>query len=234
MCRAEQFQSARPDACGCPVLSSGAIAFLAEKGLSGLDIAELAHIMETEAPALPSFESKQDRARQLNAARQARYRTRQRAANNEPIEVLGAEIVKKEPRDCIDTIGITSRKKTAPVSRQHRLPENWYPDAQLLTEVATDFPNLDIKYETDSFRDHFLGKGACYADWRRTFRNWCRRSATKFGRRGNHQFGVDGQYQRNHECVRAAVDRYRNRQNEPRADGPRLRLIEGGGQLPSF
>ncbi len=60
--------------------------------------------------------------------------------------------------------------------RATRLPEDWKPDGQLRIWATKNVPKVDLNYETDKFRDYFIGKGRTYVDWRRTWQNWMRKA----------------------------------------------------------
>ncbi len=56
-----------------------------------------------------------------------------------------------------------------------RLPEDWQPDDSLLTWAAAKHPEIDVRRETEKFRNHFhakTGKDATKLDWGKTWQNW--------------------------------------------------------------
>lgn len=69
-------------------------------------------------------------------------------------------------------------------SRGTRLPEDWWPDPELIEEMRTERPDVDPVFETKKFVDHWCGKaaGATKKDWRRTWRNWIRNARPTPGR----------------------------------------------------
>lgn len=89
--------------------------------------------------------------------------------------------------------GTPSREK-----RGTRLPQNWQPSKALVDEVRSEFSTVDLRLETDAFRDYWLakaGKEATKLDWDLTWRGWMRRSHRENlkrnprGTRGVEQFG---------------------------------------------
>jgi hypothetical protein len=47
--------------------------------------------------------------------------------------------------------------------------------------AAKAFPHVEVDFETDKFRDHWLANGEAKLDWAATWRNWIRRSRTEYG-----------------------------------------------------
>lgn len=65
----------------------------------------------------------------------------------------------------------------APEKRGTRLPDNWLPDAGLVSWARTDCPTINLMEETAKFKDYWkskTGKDATKLDWPATFRNWLR------------------------------------------------------------
>lgn len=59
-----------------------------------------------------------------------------------------------------------------------RLPEDWEPSARLLEWAITGAPLVDVKVETENFRDHWLsvsGQRGVMLDWDRTWQKWMRK-----------------------------------------------------------
>lgn len=62
-----------------------------------------------------------------------------------------------------------------------RLPETWEPSARLLEWAITAAPLVDVKVETENFRDHWLsvsGQRGVMLDWDRTWQKWMRKEQT--------------------------------------------------------
>lgn len=70
----------------------------------------------------------------------------------------------------------TALSKTS--RRAHRLPDSWQPEPHDLDWAVQAYPNVEVKDETDRFRDYWIGNGKAMVDWRATWRNWIRRAAT--------------------------------------------------------
>jgi hypothetical protein len=67
--------------------------------------------------------------------------------------------------------------KPARSPRGTRLPETWTPTQALLDWATTEHPKIDLRLETEKFRDHWLskaGRDATKVDWDRAWRNWIR------------------------------------------------------------
>lgn len=56
------------------------------------------------------------------------------------------------------------------------LPEDWQPTAEDIEWAKQECPHVEVKHETDKFRDYWLTTGKRKSNWRFTWRNWIRRS----------------------------------------------------------
>jgi hypothetical protein len=76
-------------------------------------------------------------------------------------------------------------------NRAKRLPEGWQPSEGLFSSKEVQklgLPREVLNFETEAFRDHFLGNGARKIDWDRTWKNWMReakRRQSRFAPRSN-------------------------------------------------
>jgi hypothetical protein len=61
-------------------------------------------------------------------------------------------------------------------SRNHRLPEDWYPADRLLEMFATKWPMVDRDFEIDQFINYWHAEGKTKADWDRAFQVWMNRA----------------------------------------------------------
>lgn len=62
--------------------------------------------------------------------------------------------------------------------RGQRLSANWMPDAELISKMRTECPDVDLKHEHQVFVDYWIaqpGAKGRKADWPATWRNWMRR-----------------------------------------------------------
>lgn len=87
-----------------------------------------------------------------------------------------------------------SARATAGLSlpRQFSLPDEWRQDAQRL---RPDWTGDDVLTVFLGFRDHYVGTGGKRADWRATFRKWCRderRQPSRKAKRGKPASKADG------------------------------------------
>lgn len=58
-----------------------------------------------------------------------------------------------------------------------RLPSDWMPDPAVFGDMANRYPNVDLEFETDKFRDYWwakTGREATKQEWNATWRNWIR------------------------------------------------------------
>lgn len=69
--------------------------------------------------------------------------------------------------------------RQAAAKRATRLPEDWEPDEKLLAWAAEKCPKVNVKEETQIFRDYFIGAGRTKVDWRRTWQVWMRKEQKK-------------------------------------------------------
>lgn len=90
------------------------------------------------------------------------------------------------------------REAGTPAAKQRgsRLPDGWQPSESLLVWAGTEFPDLDVRRETEKFRDYWVGKpgkDGVKQDWPATWRNWMRRAAEyrPANGQGSAKFGSD-------------------------------------------
>lgn len=74
----------------------------------------------------------------------------------------------------------TEAKASVGHTRGSRLPDGWQPSTDLVAQMRSEHPNVDLRSEHDKFTDYWRGipgaKGR-KADWPATWRNWIRRAA---------------------------------------------------------
>jgi hypothetical protein len=69
--------------------------------------------------------------------------------------------------------------------RARRLPLDWQPSEGLLSSKHIQklgLPGEVLSFETESFRDYFLGNGRRMIDWNRAWSNWMREALRRRGR----------------------------------------------------
>jgi hypothetical protein len=88
-----------------------------------------------------------------------------------------------------DSIG--EKKEGEARKRAHRLPDGWAPTDKLLDWAVEKVPDVNASYETEKFKDYFIGKGRTYVDWGRTWQNWMRK-ANEGGNHGRREIPVAG------------------------------------------
>lgn len=71
--------------------------------------------------------------------------------------------------------------------RATRLPPDWQPDEQLLAWARNETPDVDLRMETDNFRDFWhskpIGKDATKLNWSLTWQVWMRREQRPINQR---------------------------------------------------
>lgn len=107
--------------------------------------------------------------------------------------------------------------------RATRLPEDWKPDGKLHAECKLKFPKVDLKSETEKFKDYFIGKGRTYVDWRRTWRNWMRRASESL-----HTSKTRWTFKMAEDfCIREHLTRHKGESNDAFTDRMRSRAEQG-------
>lgn len=84
-----------------------------------------------------------------------------------------------------------------------RLDEGWEPSSELLEWAAKEFPDVDVKMQTEAFVDYWVSKSAhaMKKDWDRTWKNWIRNAHLRWGRRrsssaAEHNMAIVRQFQK--------------------------------------
>lgn len=68
-------------------------------------------------------------------------------------------------------------QEIGPRSRGTRLPDNWQPAPEVIAQMRSDHPNIDLRVEHAKFVDYWRGKAGKdgrKCDWNATWRNWIR------------------------------------------------------------
>lgn len=68
-------------------------------------------------------------------------------------------------------------QKKEQAARASRLSPDWHPSPENLAWAKAERPDIDVKAETENFRDHWLakaGRDATKLDWTRTWQKWIR------------------------------------------------------------
>lgn len=76
-----------------------------------------------------------------------------------------------------------------PEARGSRLPAGWEPPADVVAQMRSEHPGIDLRAEHAKFTDYWIGKAgkdARKADWTATWRNWIRRAAENPRNGNNH------------------------------------------------
>lgn len=158
-------------------LTASAIRMLAEKGLSALDIAEIAEANEPKRTA--------------GADRQKRYRDNKRDVTR---NVTPPNDIYSNPPEITPK---TTNVVFPPKPKQPRssklgepLPDDWQP---ILTEaaqkIADEWPPGWVDEQVTGFRDHARDKARRSKDWQAAFRTWISK-ANEWGRQKNGRNGT--------------------------------------------
>lgn len=85
-------------------------------------------------------------------------------------------------------------------SKAHRLPEDWTPSLKQVSDAkALGLTDADIRRAVPEFRDYWTdrgGKDACKLSWDGTWRNNCRRTAERLGRKPKETTGSNYKFTR--------------------------------------
>ena len=103
---------------------------------------------------------------------------------------------------------ITTNEPPSPLTkrRSHRLPLDWQPEPHDRDWARQAYPTVEVDDETDRFRDYWHGNGKSMVDWRATWRNWIRRSASYQRTKGKSFDQGARRTDDNRERLRAALD----------------------------
>lgn len=149
-------------------LTAAAIRLLAEKGLSAMDIAEIAEAMEP--------------TRTSGAARQARYRERQKRNESDVTRDVTNTPLSRPPNENISNPPTHTPDNKKPArAKGTRLPEGWKPNplsAEIAATVRTWPDGVEAK-ELAKFRDWAAsasGPNAVKTNWDAAWRNWLRKA----------------------------------------------------------
>ena len=76
----------------------------------------------------------------------------------------------------------------APTAKGHRLPDGWEPHPEVIQQMASEAPHVDLRREHAKFTDYWTsqpGARGRKTDWNAVWRNWVRRAAEQAPRTGN-------------------------------------------------
>ena len=76
----------------------------------------------------------------------------------------------------------------APTAKGHRLPDGWEPRPEVIQQMTSEAPHVDLRREHAKFTDYWTsqpGARGRKTDWNAVWRNWVRRAAEQAPRTGN-------------------------------------------------
>lgn len=140
---------------------------------------------ETRAIVLQRREQAKER---MQRAREAKKRSREHIANEQR---TSREVPRKfaagshnpdptRPDPATTPNGVVEGARKRAPSQATALPHGWSPDDDLIAEMRSECPGVDLDHETRKFRDYWIAQGGQRGrkkDWRATWRNWIRRAA---------------------------------------------------------
>jgi hypothetical protein len=159
---------------GAMSFNAAALRLMANKGLTALDIAEIAEAAET--------------GRSSGAERQARYRARKRAGDVTSDVTSDCHPAPNERDNLTPTHDEKTEAKASPKNGT-RLPELWEPKPLIgkTAEMVAAWPAGMIERELAKFKDHWLktpGVRGRSLDWDASYRNWLRTADERITRHG--------------------------------------------------
>jgi len=66
------------------------------------------------------------------------------------------------------------------IRRQRPIPTDWWPEPDVMAQLAEQFPGINIEGEAHAHKDYWTSKGQHRSDWDASFRNWLRLAATRY------------------------------------------------------
>jgi hypothetical protein len=111
-------------------------------------------------------------------ARTRDYRER----SNEEGKEQDKDVPTNVRRNVPETETETDKEKSMPRKRGSRLPNDWLPDPEVRTQMAEQFPQVNLKAAHEKFVDYWqakAGRDAAKLDWNGTWRNWIRSEAER-------------------------------------------------------
>jgi hypothetical protein len=149
------------------------------------------------------------RDRKAHADRQQAYRERKRAerdgnrdtsrGHNVTVDIDSSDAdvtpavtdARPDPSRPVPSIVPTELSSSRASQRGRRLPDDWNPTEEMLATARSRCPGVDLKIETEKFRNYWqskAGKDATKLDWGKTWVNWilsaAERSPQRNGRSG--------------------------------------------------
>lgn len=124
-------------------------------------------------------------AGQKGGLAKAKHRAK-RGAKQPASETLSETVAEKEKEKHNSTTANAVVER--PRKRGSRLPADWLPDDDVIQQMSSEHPAVNLKAEHAKFVDYWTaksGKDATKTDWNATWRNWIRRSAEQPSTRTN-------------------------------------------------
>jgi hypothetical protein len=163
-------------------LPAAALRLMAEKGLSAIDIAEIAEAIELSASA-PTVDAQAERRRAADRERKRNLRNVCGMSADAPNDIYSnPDII--SPND--DKSSLPPRPKSRRKSADGEcLPDDWLPSLTPTAQKIVDgWPPGWLDVRLAEFRDHASDKGRKSKDWQAAFRKWLT-NANEWGRQRN-------------------------------------------------
>jgi hypothetical protein len=140
------------------------------------------HVLVTELVAVCFMASMGGRPGTPRQDRNKRYYENKRLKASESVLIKTGASSLSPPYDNKNSTPLNPISTPLPLKKEERakrLPEDWEPSEGLFSSKEIQklgLPREVLSFETEAFRDHFLGNGVRKIDWNRTWKNWMRES----------------------------------------------------------
>lgn len=102
--------------------------------------------------------------------------------SEERSQTVDGNVPKNVPGNVPETETETETEKSRPRKRGTRLPEGWLPNPEVRTQMAQEYPTVDLRLAHEKFKDYWTdqpGQKGIKLDWNGTWRNWIRGEAER-------------------------------------------------------
>jgi hypothetical protein len=146
------------------------------------------HVLVTELVATCFMASMGGRPGTPRQDRNKRYYDNKRLKASESVLIKTGDPSPSPPYDNKNSTPLNPIPTPLPLKKEERarrLPENWEPSEGLLSSKHIQklgLPREVLSFETEAFRDYWLGNGRRMIDWDRTWSNWMREAVRRRSR----------------------------------------------------
>lgn len=204
--------------------------------------------MDGDTITIPNWDARQFESDNVTARTQKHREKTKERSNNVPTEDVGTlqtrsrEQRRNAPDTDTDTDNSSLRSelgaqpaRTTRTNRGTRLPPNFQPNPEAITQMRDECPGVDLQSETRKFTDYWTaesGQRATKINWQSTWKNWIRGTYERTPTNPNGQLKSKRQQERDAMFDRQlARARERDAANEPRTNSetsaPNRSLLPG-------